>query len=699
MKIEIIGKFKKILWQNKTDKSVALAIFNTGKKSYKIFLKNCDFNFVLKYKLLIKNETNSKYANTYECCNLEILEVDSENILDFLTSGIFTKITKNKAKKIIELYPENTLALILKNPQLLKNIFDSDELEKKFLDEIDEYHQSFNFYKYNLNNFYKNLKPLIYPLNAKTDAFAEKLKNDPYILMENENFIFADIDTYALNIAKIKVDQLCRLKAIIINAIHELYNNNDTKFIINDVHQQAKKKYFFSTELFVKCCKNLLDDKLIRIEQKKFIIETSMYQKEFFIFDTLKKISKNNSLISFTDKDKYLDTAQKEVAIKCLNNSVSIISGYPGTGKTRTLKAILLSIIKIIGKYNKDNVVILTPTGKAALQIIEKTGYFASTVHSFFKLKAGSFRIENNKELYDKIKVLVVDEFSMFTIDLFYLILKTLTGLKKIIIVGDHNQLPAIGPGNLLEDLMNADFITINSLTKNFRSKDKVDIFNACLNVNKNQLFEFNSENIVMVECNEKNYFEKLKKVFFEDLKNVNILEKNILIPVYKKTVGINNTNKFIQSNYSNKKNQSYAFFENDKIMQINNAYEKNVFNGQLGIIDTIKYNDQNKINKLKIAFNNEIIEYKANEIYANISLAYATTIHKFQGSESKIIIFIILPSVSFYITKKLIYTALSRSIDKLYIFGNSKYFAEKILNSKDRKIATNLSSFINNQF
>lgn len=685
--MKITLKAIKKIWSS-ADQSASLFIFSDKEQKYRVFIKGFNVEEGLKYNLEIK--PSNTYENSYVCESLEFLDIiKKDEIIDFLHTKI-KGVTKKEAEKIFEDYPIDTLDSILKDPSKLRI---KDKKKEEFLADLKLKIDGLEYKKYGIYNLFEKIKKL-----ETKEPESQKLKNfyeNPYSILSEDDFDFNEIDTYFLKILKKPVDDPERLRSIILNCFKELYSTNSTKFAIQDIYKQSCKKIAFKKSDFTFFLNDLIKQrKIILLKDKQFLAEAKMYDKEFFIVEKLKRLSKKRYSFNFNFEDKELSKEQKEAATLCLKNSVSILTGYPGSGKTKTLKSILESIISDENKkVKKSNIAIMAPTGKAALQIFEKTGFEAKTIHSFLKLKPKATEVSFFDVDFDHIEILVIDEFSMVTVDLFFLILSTLSSIKKIIIVGDHRQLPAIGAGNLLEDLLELQNISINRLSQIFRNKTK-DISENFLNVQKKIPFENNSENVNFIEANDTNFFDKISKLYFEDLSNYDVLEKTILIPFNKFETGAHKTNLHIQKKLF-KKNDLKNFAIGDKVMQIENNYEKGVYNGEIGIIEKFVEKVKDKDKEVYINFGDKKINYSLEELNKNISLAYATTVHKFQGSESKIVIFVIFPILMNFLTRKMIYTAFSRAVDKLYIIGSKSALNEVIMFSKDKKILTNISDFI----
>ena len=366
------------------------------------------------------------------------------------------------------------------------------------------------------------------------------------------------------------------------------------------------------------------------------------------------------------------------------------MTGGPGTGKT----TIILAVIKIFQKIknyslvelqdeNKNILTLCAPTGKAAKRMSESTGFFASTIH---KAIGWTTEDENMEEFVSdkkiKSELVIVDEASMIDIFLMNNLLKIIDSNSKIILVGDNDQLPSIAPGNVLNDLINSNEISTVKLNKIFRQSEHSSIINISHSIKNNIPFDvletFDDKEFLLAS---KNDLLKVITTTYSSLLEISDKEKiQILAPIYKGICGINEINKAIQDLFN--KNEliieygELIYKAEDRVMQLVNRPEDNIFNGDIGYIYDI-YKENGKY-KIIIDYDNNLVTYEKQELN-QITLSYACSIHKAQGSEFDNIIIPFIDNYNFMLNKNLTYTAVTRAKKKLILCGNPNVFYKSI--------------------
>ena len=368
-----------------------------------------------------------------------------------------------------------------------------------------------------------------------------------------------------------------------------------------------------------------------------------------------------------------LSKEQEQVLEGALSSSVSIITGGPGTGKTTIVIALLMALSKL-GLDPK----ICAPTGKAAKRLAENPGlklYEPQTIHLMLeKLKA-----KKNKLL----DVLVIDEASMIDINLMLRILEVLDEGSRLILIGDIDQLPPIGPGQVFKDLILSNIFSVGRLTENFRQESGSDISTAARKVISGEFPESGKGQTerdfsFIPEVKEDDLFDLIIDQYFNNLRNMHnfnpLQDIQILTPMRKGKLGIENLNKQIQAQYHKSKkpliqiNKEVHFFQGDKVMETQNNYKKMVMNGDTGTV--LRVENDNVV----ISFDDDEVEYELEEM-KSIQLAYAISIHKSQGSEYPAVIIPISSDHSHMLTRNLIYTAITRGRERVILAGDKKAF------------------------
>jgi exodeoxyribonuclease V alpha subunit len=392
--------------------------------------------------------------------------------------------------------------------------------------------------------------------------------------------------------------------------------------------------------------------------------------------------------------DIMLTEQQESAVIKAVSNNFSVISGGPGTGKSTIIKKIYE-----IFKNNNLSVALTSLSGKATARLSGIINGFQlndkiSTIHRLLGTAHGSkgefynFLYNENKKLpYDAI---IIDEISMVDINMFLSLLKAIKNGAFVILVGDANQLPSIGPGNILKDIINTNIFPVTFLTKIFRQAEGGFINLNAYNLLNNQKFITGNNNtsggFLIKYKKEYDIKEKGKDFLYDDFKNMieSIRNKRkqgfddiqILTPMRKGTLGYNNLNTLLQSVFNEGDKDSFVangitYKIDDRIIQIRNNYNDEVFNGDGGFITKINHNNKT----VTVIIDGKEVIYSFLEAQANISLAYALSIHKSQGSEFDNVIIIFHQSQFTMLKKSILYTAITRAKKNVVLFGTYKAF------------------------
>jgi len=378
---------------------------------------------------------------------------------------------------------------------------------------------------------------------------------------------------------------------------------------------------------------------------------------------------------------------RKIVLIKVsLQNSVSIITGGPGTGKTQTM-ATLIKCIKSLTP--SASIFLCSPTGKAAKRMNELSGMRASTIHRLVKIFDMRDNVETNTISGD---FLIVDEASMIDAFVFYRLIAAIDEDIRIIIIGDSEQLPSVGAGLILRDLIDSNVIKTTQLNEIFRQAKNSNIIK-----NSNILIKSGSTNGMTLSAKKDGdfYFFNASSPLEIQSKMIKIIKKlicNSKIPLSDIQVlsalkgtqlGTSALNKLIQAEFNNTtdfiETGDRQFNDKDKVIHIVNNYDLNVFNGETGIIERLNYNDTNM---LTVDFSDKAVDYPKWDI-EQLELAYAITVHKSQGSEFPVVIMPIHETLMNGLNKNLLYTAITRAKVKMIFVGNKEVFKDAIKKTK----------------
>lgn len=390
------------------------------------------------------------------------------------------------------------------------------------------------------------------------------------------------------------------------------------------------------------------------------------------------------------------DEVQQAAIQKALDSKVMVLTGGPGTGKTTTTQGIIAAF-----KARQMSILLAAPTGRAAKRMTEATGMEAKTIHRLLEYNPmdGYKRNEENPLEGD---ALIVDECSMIDILLFYNLMKAIPSNMRLILVGDIDQLPSVGAGNVLRDIIDSRQIPVVRLTRIFRQAQSSRIVMNAHSINAGQFpnikngldtdfFFINQEDAdEMVKLIIGLVRDRLPKKYGYPPKEI-----QVLTPMQRGTVGAGNLNIELQ-NALNPTGLSlarggYTFRQGDKVMQIRNNYDKNVFNGDIGYITAVDTNERT----LTVTFDNRLVEYDITEL-DEIVLAYAITIHKSQGSEFPVVVMLVTMKHFVMLQRNLIYTGITRAKKICVLVGTTKALAYAIRNQTVSKRNTKLKERLN---
>lgn len=647
-------------------------------------------------------------ATTYKT----VAPTEISGIEKFLASGAINGIGPAMAKKIVAEFGEKTLEIIAKSPNELLKVpgigkktaekISASYLEQSELTEIMVWLEN-----HGISNTYAG------KIFAKYGSFAiDIMEKDIYRLFQDiEGIGFLTADKLAFNLGIQREDKR-RIISGIDYALMQLCNNGHCCIPEMALVDKTAKILQVNNQIIFTILKERIDNGSLNTEVvggETLIYPPYLYYAEKKVATRLLQLQQateplsedNLSLfIKVWEKDNQIQLAQKQKeAIKaCLHHGVLVLTGGPGTGKTTVIKGIL-SILKAQGLKIR----LAAPTGRAAKRLSETTGQKALTIHRL--LEANNLAQDDNlqlgfsKDIDDQLDadVIILDEVSMVDIVLMHHFLNAVPDGCRIILVGDTDQLPAVGPGSVLKDIIRSQKIPAIRLDEIFRQAQTSMIIQNAHIINAGRLPDLRKQysDFVFYELNDDTSItQKILDLCTKDLPHEGfdvLKDVQILSPMHRFLCGVENLNLMLQEQLNPKKNQdelkysSQTFRVGDKVMHIHNNYQKNVFNGDIGFIQDI--NNE----KLTVDYFDHIVTYEKNELN-ELTLAYASSVHKSQGSEYKVVIIPLSTSHYIMLQRNLLYTAITRAKQKVIIIGSKKALMTAVQSNRTQKRYTLLA-------
>ena len=673
-----------------------------------------DDNYLLKGNFI----RHPKYGVQFQVDNYErLMPEDKDSTVEFLSGGLFKGIGEKTAEKIVSYLGKDTLNVIMDNPS---NLLLIPGITKRQIDVLHNtlltYQESYQTIVY-LNELGFSTRDSLVIYNKYKDKTKNILDNNIYSLFEDRlDITFNKIDMIALKNGIDKLD-VRRVEAIIVYVINEVCNLYGHSYLFYDEIYEYTIRLLrceLAKEEFDKALDNLMLDVRIIMQESRYYLKDMFEAEENIVkrcgYLMRSKPVENKKIDKLIDDiankfGYHYNTKQFEAIKSCFSNNIIIITGGPGTGKTTIINAIV-ELYKDINKLNYDNltkrVALLAPTGRASKRISESTNLPASTIHRFLKWNKETNKFAVNEYSKSDVDFIIIDEFSMVDTYLFDSLLRGLKYDTKIVLVGDYNQLPSVGPGQLLKDMIESEAVNTIKLTEIYRQLEGSNIVNLAYQVNDDNLnpeIFTNKEDLVFYDVDSNHVMDKIMEIAKEYKDD--LTDFQILAPMYKTFNGIDRINSKLQ-NVFNEKDKSkkeitignVLFREDDKVIQLTNMPDDNVFNGDIGVIESITNGTKKEI---VINFFGNRVRYTASN-FNKFKHAYAISIHKSQGSEFDYVLIPVLKEYGKMLYRKLVYTGITRSKKKLYLVGDLQALNLAIKNNEDNIRKTTLKEkLINN--
>ena len=660
----------------------------------------------------------------------EILPTSNDGIEKYLSSGIIQGIGPVTAKKIVNKFGEDTLNILDNNIERLKEI---EGIGKKKLETIIESYREQRELK-NITIFLQthglSVNQCLKIYKKYGASSVDTVKNNPYILCDEISGIgFKTSDKIARSLG-IEIDSPFRIQSGIRYVINEFCANGHTFMPKDELIKEASNVLTVSGDIIEENIKNAALDRKIKLEKvndKEGVFTIPNYYCELGITNRILTLAISNFqdisvdvdhlILQFEKKNNItFAESQKDAIISAFQNGIEIITGGPGTGKTTIIKCII-EIFETCGL----KVLLGAPTGRAAKRMSESTGKEATTIHRMLDMgvfeKEESVFVTNAEEHSLEADVVIIDEASMIDITLMNALLKSIKVGTRLIIVGDVDQLPSVGAGNVLNDFIESGFTKVVRLKEIFRQgKESMIVVNAH-KINKGEMPKLNEKGTDFFFIRNDIQEGILNTII--DLINTRLPKFNsnwdklksiqVLVPMKKGVLGVTNLNERIQNvlnpkaPYKKEKEfRSMVFREGDKVMQIKNNYSlkwtriagkgehegSGVFNGDMGFIESIDLEGK----KLAIIFDDERRVIYDFMYLDELDLAYAITIHKSQGSEFPVVIIPAYMGAPLLMNRNLLYTGITRAKEMVVVVGIPKALKYMVDNTRSMERYSSLN-------
>ena len=653
-----------------------------------------------------------KYGEQLKLTRYERSKPSSSGLIKYFSSEHFKGIGKKTAEKIVQLYGEDTIDKILEDPSKLDSISGlSKENRDNFVAKLKLNYGTEQILaklaEYGLTN-----RVAFEIFNQYKEESLDIIQENPYQLVEDIQGIGFKIADQLAEQLGIEADSPQRFRAALVHTLFELsVENGDTYVEARDllenaitILEEARQIELDPAAVAKELSTLIAEDKVQNIGTK--IFDNTLFYAEAGIKKHLTRILDTPLSKQFSDEELEeeiaeveenfgisYDQVQKDAIKNALQSKVFILTGGPGTGKTTVINGLIETYAALhrIDLEKKDIPIILAaPTGRAARRMNELTGLPSATIHRHLGLNG-----DNDYQAMDDYldcDLIIIDEFSMVDTWLANQLFSSISSNTQVIIVGDSDQLPSVGPGQVLADLLKIKELPQLALTKIFRQSEDSTIVTLANQMRQGILpadFTQKKADRSYFEASAQYIPEMIPKIVSAAIKSgISPQEIQILAPMYRGAAGINRLNTIIQDLLNPLGEQlSFAFGEmnfrkGDKVLHLINDAELNVFNGDIGYITDLipaKYTES-KQDELFMSFDGTEVSYPRNE-WHKITLAYAMSIHKSQGSEFQVVILPITRQSHRLLQRNLIYTAITRSKSKLVMLGEIAAFDYAIKN------------------
>ncbi len=710
MQHTIIGKVRSIIYHDSSSLFTVMVLVLYEITEKKIFVTGHMPRFEKDTMLecIGVYQEHPKYGMQFVLSSYQrIIPKEKQALIAYLSSPAFAGIGKKTAEKFVDALGLDCIDKIKNDPNAQ---YDIDGIKPKQLESIIQTIIKSNHDEQMVSYLTTNglsLRQMMKVQRVYGEDALWLIKNNPYRLIDDIDGIgFKTADKVALALGFQKDDPL-RQEAAIIDHCMQLCMREGDSYIEYNEFLESFHRHFREWDDPLGIFDRVVSKRKLVLEEDR-VYPVSQYDSEIWIsryFDIedhvktqviVKDLDHKIALIQDRFNIEY-DLQQTRAIKDFFTSPTMIITGGPGTGKT----TIVLAIIELC-KIADPPVVIETcaPTGRAAKRLTQLSNHKASTIHSLLQwdLETNTFGRDQDNPL--SVDVLIVDEFSMVDIYLMAQLVKALPSHTKLLLIGDKDQLPSVAPGNVLNDLIMANACPIVTLKTIYRQQEGSEVIRLAHDVLSGSIdFDFHQD-VRFYQTNNTRCKDDVIMLVQKALdKGYQIEDIQVLAPKYSGLAGIDAINHALQKafnppdRFKRELQVGYRTYrEHDKILQLKNQIDDNVFNGDIGQLVEIIYarEDENRQNRLIVEFDGNFVEYTP-DMFINISHAYCMSVHKSQGNEYPIVILLAFKEYGWMLSKRLYYTGITRAANTLICLGEKEAFEKAVRNDHTRQRKTYL--------
>ncbi len=725
----IVGQVNQIFFQSAENFYKVLLItikdrnFEWPEKTITVTGSFADIREETEYRFTGHLVKHPKYGQQFQAENYQTeTPTSKEGLITYLSSSQFPGIGKKTAQNIVKKLGQDAVNILMQDPKQAQNLGLSAKQKSSLLENL-QADQGVEQTIIGLNSlgFSSNMAARIYAFFQEDTL--KTIHEDPYQLSIHINgigFYRADQIAQQLGFAS---DAAGRLRGAIFQVLYEYGSSEGNIFIPGQILLQ-KAQQLLEEGRNLEIDPDKIADEMVKLaQQRKLVTENNnFYLKKYYYGEwdiatemarllsddeeestSVEKLTADLAHVEDEMNIEY-DSAQKEAIVSALTSKILLLTGGPGTGKTTIING-LVALYAYENKIDLESknlpILLAAPTGRAAKRMSEMTGLPASTIHRLLGINGHDDELPEDLDELDG-KLLIIDETSMVDTDLMKVLLKSIPDHMQVIFVGDRHQLPSVGPGQVFGDLLASDVLPKKELTHIYRQGAYSSIISLAHAVNQGKLpadFTEQQGDRSFIPCGPLQVPDVIAQVVKVALRKGNSKDDiQVLAPMYRGPAGIDNLNQLLQSimNHKHPRQKEIQLGNQrarigDRVLQLVNDPEKNIYNGDIGRVVSIDVGGQGKSegrDSISVSFEqNEVTVEKKD--WNNLTLAYCLSIHKSQGGEFPIVILPMVKQFSRMFARNLLYTAITRAKEKLILVGDIESFQQSVTKVSQNRLTT----------